>query len=58
MRSHGASSLFISYLHDAPSLISLLIHSYHIVHLSFLHDLPIITCLLNNLVRCLHDHEL
>jgi len=51
MRSHGASSLFISYLHDAPSLISLPIYFYHIVRSSPLHDSPIVTCLLDDLVR-------
>jgi len=51
MRSHGASPLFISYLHDAPSLISLSIHSYHIVRSSPFHDSPIVTCLLDDLVR-------
>jgi len=51
MRSHGASSLFISYLHDAPSLISLSIHSYHIDRSSPYHDSPIVTCLLDDLVR-------
>ena len=40
------------YLHDAPSLISLPIHSYHVVRSSLLHDLPIVTCLLDDLVRC------
>ena len=58
MRSYGASFLFISYLHDAPSLITPSIHSYHIVRSSLLHDSPIVTCLLDNLVRWLHDHEL
>jgi len=51
MRSHGASSLFISYLHDAPLLISSLTHSYHIVHSSLHHNPPIVTCLLDDLVR-------
>ena len=57
MRSHDASSLFISYLRDAPSLISLPVHSYHVARSSLLHDVPIVTCLLHDLVRCLHDHE-
>ena len=51
MRSHGASFLFISYLHNAPSLISLPIHSYHITRSSLLHGAPIVTCLLDDLVR-------
>jgi len=51
MRSHGASFLFIPYLHDAPSLISSPIHSYHIVCSSLLRDPSIVTCLLDDLVR-------
>jgi len=41
MCSHGASSSFISYLHDTPSLISPSIHSYLTVH-SFLSHRPFI----------------